>query len=382
MTDPLELKALRTIIDQSVARLEQLESEVAREHAELDEQRSTRRGMLRLAGAAAVGGLAAAVAATDPVAALDGGFLILGNSIQTAQSHTGITVNAAAELYGLGCFQSGNGTPNASLGRPALFGHANGTAFNVAVGGHSTGLGDVAVVGIEEGPGDTGIAVLGNSVGGTGVSGFGTLVGVAGSASSGLGMTAQGGRGAIRLDPEVGAEPPTRVGSYQVGVLDTDGSGNVWYCYQSGTPGKWRKLAGAGTAGAFHPITPTRVYDSRAAAPSPGLLASGNNRLVSVADGRDNNGTVTAANIVAAGATAVAANITITGTTGGFGYLAINPGGNTVEGASTINWSAAGLTTANGVTLTLNATRQLTVICGGAADANTQFIVDIAGYYL
>ena len=63
-----------------------------------------------------------------------------------------------------------------------------------------------------------------------------------------------------------------------------------------------------------------------------------------------------------------------------FGHLAIDPGGNTVEGASTINWSAAGLTIANGVTLTLNATRQLTVICNGGG--STHFIIDIAGYYL
>ena len=114
--------------------------------------------------------------------------------------------------------------------------------------------------------------------------------------------------------------------------------------------------------------------------PTPGLLSTGQNRLVSVADGRDNNGTVTTPNLVPAGATAVTANVTVTGTTGTFGYLAINPGGNTVEGASTINWFGAGQTLANGVGLTLNATRQITVICNGGG--GTHFIIDISGYYL
>lgn len=71
--------------------------------------------------------------------------------------------------------------------------------------------------------------------------------------------------------------------------------------------------------------------------------------------------------------------MTVTGTTGGFGYLAINPGGNTVEGASTINWFGAGQSLANGVALSLNGSRQVTVICNGGG--NTHFIIDVAGYF-
>ena len=58
----------------------------------------------------------------------------------------------------------------------------------------------------------------------------------------------------------------------------------------------------------------------------------------------------------------------------------MNPGGDTVEGASTINWSAAGQTLANGVALTLNGSRQLTVVAGGPGSTN--FIIDISGYWL
>ena len=383
MTNISELHALR-------ARIDQLEAEAAHEQAERDEQRTTRRGMLRLAGAAAIGGLAATVAA-DSAAAANGGPVLLGTSVNDATLPTGVSVSGGSQTYGLACYEAGLGALNAGLGHPAVFGHALSTAFNRGVAGHSAGVGGTGVIGLETGTGGTGTGVRGESTGGTGMTALGGTggilaeggsYGVFGSGSDGPGVHGVGQGGALVLEAWTASAPPARITAFAKGVLETDGVGNVWYCYEAGTPGKWRKLAGPGTAGAFHAITPTRVYDSRAAAPTPGLLTNGNNRLVSVADGRDGAGAITAANIVAAGATAVAANITITGTTGGFGYLAINPGGNTIEGASTINWSAAGLTIANGVTLTLNASRQLTVICGGGASASTHFLIDIAGYYL
>lgn len=159
-------------------------------------------------------------------------------------------------------------------------------------------------------------------------------------------------------------------------------SGDLWFCVASSGSARWRKITGSAGAGGYYAITPTRVYDSRAALPSQGRLNQGLNRLVSVADGRDGGGVVNAANLVPAGAKAVTANVTVTGTVTTFGYLAINPGGNTVEGASTINWSLDGQTLANGVNLTLGGDRQLTVICNGAPGCATDFIIDISGYFL
>ena len=363
------------------------------QHDELDEEPTTRRNMLRWAGAAAVGGVVATIAA-DPAAAADPNDVVLGSAANAAVSATGIVASGAGSpAYGLGCCDDFAATPNAILGKPSVFGHALGIAFSTGVAGHSIDMpssgNGIGVFGLDTGFVASGIGVKAKSSAGTGLvaeggtSGIiavGSVNGVFASASFGPGVGAVGSKGALQLLPYVAEAPPARVTGFGKGTLETDNAGNVWYCYEAGTPGKWRKLAGAGTAGAFHPITPTRVYDSRAAAPAPGPIASGTNRLVSVADGRDGAGAVTAANIVASGATAVAANITITGTTGTFGYLAINPGGNTVEGASTINWSAPGLSIANGVTLTLNTTRQLTVICNGGG--TTHFIIDIAGYYL
>ena len=159
-------------------------------------------------------------------------------------------------------------------------------------------------------------------------------------------------------------------------------SGDLWFCVASSGSARWRKITGSAGAGGYYAITPTRVYDSRAALPSQGRLNQGLNRLVSVADGRDGAGVVNAANLVPAGAKAVTANVTVTGTVTTFGYLAINPGGNLVEGASTINWSLDGQTLANGVNLTLGGDRQITVICNGAPGCGTDFIIDISGYFL
>jgi hypothetical protein len=74
----------------------------------------------------------------------------------------------------------------------------------------------------------------------------------------------------------------------------------------------------------------------------------------------------------------VFANVTVVGTTGE-GWLAINPGGTTAVSASSINWSASDQILANGISLKLNGTRQITVVNG--SPGSTQFIIDILGYY-
>ncbi|MGB8861885.1 MAG: hypothetical protein WCC60_21700 [Ilumatobacteraceae bacterium] len=196
-----------------------------------------------------------------------------------------------------------------------------------------------------------------------------------------FGVVATGDRAAVLLQPgENPAAPTARADEHSEGELLRDGSGALWYCVTAGKPGTWRRLAAASTAGALHAITPTRVYDSRQALPTPGPLSNGQNRTISVKDGRSiSGGAVTVANAVPPGATAVAANITITGTTG-TGFLAVNPGGNTTVTASAINWFGADQTIANGLLLTLNASRELTIICDGGG--STHVIVDITGYYL
>ncbi|MEI6496002.1 MAG: hypothetical protein WCO88_04970, partial [Actinomycetota bacterium] len=180
--------------------------------------------------------------------------------------------------------------------------------------------------------------------------------------------------------PSPKLRPSARTDAHLVGEIDTDSNGDVWYCTVSGTPGTWRKLAGSSTAGAFHALTPGRVYDSRVPLPVAGTITGGASRTISVADKRDlTTGAVSAANFVPIGATAITANVTVVSSAGA-GFLTCNPGGVSAVEASTINWSAAGQILSNGVTLTLNATRQLNVIAGGGG--TTDFIIDVTGYYL
>ena len=200
-----------------------------------------------------------------------------------------------------------------------------------------------------------------------GVQGFGRIGGFFSGNSAALQLDA--------FNPSV----LTRTDAHAAGEIEADSNLDVWLCVEDGTPGKWRKIVGRSSAGAFHAITPTRVYDSRQTLPTPGVLSGGGTRTISVKDARAvNGGAVVTVNAIPDGATAVAANITIV-TTAGAGFLSVNPGGTSAITASTINWSASGQVIANGISLTLNTNRELTVVCEGGS---THFIVDINGYYL
>jgi hypothetical protein len=210
------------------------------------------------------------------------------------------------------------------------------------------------------------------AMGGAGVVGYGTGAGSVGVLARGLSAN-------LELFA-AGAAGPARTDAHRLGQVVCDATGDVWVCVAAGTPGTFRKVSGATTAGAFHALSPGRVYDSRAAAPQQGTIGGAANRTISVADKRDpGTGAVTTANFVPAGATAVTANVTVVSQTGA-GFLTINPGGSTAVESSTINWSAPGQILANGVTLTLNANRELTVVAGGGG--STDFLIDISGYYL
>ncbi len=193
-----------------------------------------------------------------------------------------------------------------------------------------------------------------------------------------------GTKPALLLLPKLSTPPGLRAGAHTAGEIEGNlpgpGTNELWVCVASGTPGTWRRLAGPSTAGAFTAINPVRVYDSRSAAPEPGVLSAGQDRVISVADGRDTgNGSVITPNAVPAGATAVAFNLTVADTTS-LGFLSITPGDATSSPASTINWTANGLALANAGIVKLDDARRVKVFCGGLGTTN--FIVDITGYFL
>jgi hypothetical protein len=319
-------------------------------------QQSSRRGMLKLAGAAAVGTVVSTVAFGRPAAATTDEALVTGHinhETQQTEIRYGGAINTSVgpSFTGSTSMLKVDATASPSGTTVAVEARSNGIAMvaNGVGGGVSAASGD--------GPGTYGF----RSVGGN-YSLISQATGKANLFLSGLGKT----------------PPSQRVDDHLVGEVENV-SGDLWMCVVAGTPGTWRKITGTAVAGAFHAISPSRVYDSRLPAPSPGALTQGANRLVSIADKRDlDTGAVTTANVVPAGATAISVNLTVTGTSGG-GYLAVNEGGNNTIAASAINWTDSGLLIANSIIVPVNASRQVSVICG---QGSTHFILDVSGYYL
>lgn len=194
-------------------------------------------------------------------------------------------------------------------------------------------------------------------------------------------------------------------GAFTRGSLLTLNDGSLWYCAVSGTPGEWRMIASPSSAGAFVPITPARVHDSRyypmpiflgpdesRAEVDPNLLplpkipqplSAGGSRIISVADSyTPGTNTVAISDVVPAGARAVAVNLTIVKPTAG-GYMFLAPGDAAAITGSSINWTAANAMIANGLIVALDDNRQLKAflqLSGGAGTSH--FIVDVSGYWL
>ncbi|MCU1364612.1 MAG: hypothetical protein JWN39_251 [Ilumatobacteraceae bacterium] len=198
--------------------------------------------------------------------------------------------------------------------------------------------------------------------------------GVYGTSNTGYAIYAAGRIGIASFGPK-GA--PT-AGTYALRDIVGDDAGNLYCCVEAGAPGKWR-LINAAVAPQFHAIAPIRAYDSRAPLPAAAILSAGASRVVPIADGRDIvTGVVTAANAVPVGATAITFNLTIANTTAN-GFLAVTAGDATAYAASTINWTAAKTTIANGGVIPVSAAREIKVWAGGVG--STDFIVDVTGYY-
>lgn len=185
---------------------------------------------------------------------------------------------------------------------------------------------------------------------------------------------------ALRVGNAVLSNVPT-TGSWTTGDIIMLGNGQMWVCVFSGTPGSWRLLASRQSAGAFVPVTPSRVFDSRQQPPT-GPLASGASRLVSVANAfTPNSNTVTQVNFVPDGATAVAVILTVTAQTAP-GYMYLGPGNVATPAGSSINWSQPSTTIANGIIVSLDGARQLRGHLRSTPGATAHFVLDVTGYFL
>jgi hypothetical protein len=364
---------------------------------------TSRRALLRWAaagaGAVAVATVAAATPAeaAGPGTAVDVGSTSNWNTTQTGVVHNGMTQNGPA----LNAFRTNSNTTgvqyseNAGIVAETAFANEDGVIGFCAAGATSSGIHGFAFNGRGVvGTGDQGIGVLGeirtgNSSAGsvavqadnesTGAGSIG-LKATATAGTGGLGGSFAGSLAPLQLVPAATTGAP-KAGTHTAGELYVDSKGDLYFCRGDGTPGTWVNLrATPATALALHPVSPTRVYDSREAQPAPGALSAGQTRTISVASGRAiSGGAVTVPDLVPPGATAIAYNFTVTNTVAA-GFLTLNPGGNTTVTSSAINWSASGQILTTGSLVSINAAREVSVIAGGTG--STDFLLDVVGYYL
>ncbi|MGZ4769734.1 MAG: hypothetical protein ACXVLX_13915 [Ilumatobacteraceae bacterium] len=305
----------------------------------------SRRSMLRsVALGIGAAGAAALVTNGRPAFAADGGAVTMG---QTNEFDTATNVNYKGATT------------------PASFNVQSGdeTAGNNTILNNNFNGAGAALLGVASGNGNQSIGIIGWSKKalGTGVIGF---TGGAG----GYGGEFFGGLAEVRLRPG-GAAPITLSNAHQVGEMYEDQDGTLWICTTAGSPGTWREIAGAGTAGSFHAVEPRRIYDSR----PNNELAAGEERTISVANSTD--GTT---EVVPAKATAVALTVTVTETEGAGGFVAVRPAGTSYHGTSSINWFGANQSLAATVISGVDSNRQITLRAGAQS---THIVVDVTGYY-
>ena len=313
--------------------------------------RIDRRHVLRHAGVAAAGVAAGSAA------------LVVGTAGPAAAASGTFDGNPAVSASGIG----GNGVQATSDNSHALFA-TNDNGESTAYVQNASAGGDGVFANVF----GTGTAVVGFSQRG---------VGVTGSSVEGYGIVAaastDGGTPKAHLrfatGPGTLPAPPTRSDAHLAGELAFDGDDDLWLCVAAGSPGTWRRVSGADTAGAITLLpTPVRVYDSRPGDP-PAVgpktpLTGGSPRTVDcTANGSG----------VPVGATGVLANLTVVHTSP-TGFLVAYAAGASVPGTSTVNWFRLGSIVANSsfVALSAAAAIDLYVAPGAVADV----IVDIVGY--
>ena len=368
----------------STERIQELEDKVAELSARVEQPTtSSRRGMLKLAAGAAAGAVAVtAVGPAGRAAAADNDPILIGTTTTTTPANDNETVavyaNTTTPPTTNGVLVGTTVATNLFTFRDnrtgVVLGSSNASSFPAALAGYAYTVVPNGIYGFTS---QAGSGVVGNG-GSTAIAGVNARNSNA-TDGAGAGLIAASTKGPnALLEPTATGKPTT--GTWAVGSVLADTAGHLWYCIVAGTPGTWVDLAAYTPT--FHALTPFRAYDSREAQPSPGTLGLGQSRTINIKDKRAvAGGAIVTADVVPAGATAVTANVTVVNTILS-GFLTVNPGGTTEITAATVNWSGTGQILNNGVNLTINpATREVTVIAGGAPGSSTHFVIDITGYF-
>jgi hypothetical protein len=314
------------------ARLAKLEAREANSAA-LFEQTDTRRRFLRLAGAATVGVMGAAVA--RPASAANGDPVVLGSATNTGTAETVVNQTAVSQTAFIATSELAPVLPLIST--PTVnAGFADGIRGVGGASDRSWGVSGSAQRGIGvRGESDFGYALFASGNGRIGVGSHGPVV-------------------------------PSPTGAYDVGDLIRDASGNMAVCVVKGQPGTFRRIAGPGSAGQMHFLpTPVRAYDSTGGG---GGVLSGGPRTINLGS------------VVPAGATAIAFSLTVFNTYAS-GFLTIY----SADLASppivnSIQWTIPNTYITTTTFSAINSLRQVKAyVYPGAL---TNFQIDVLGYFV
>jgi hypothetical protein len=322
---------------------------------------ASRRNMLKLAGAAAAGAAVAVASNAMPAAAADGAPVIASGTAATTQTSRSTT----EFVYTNSLPPQVNGVLVGTFAAANLF-IARDDRDGVSLGNSSASGYPAASAGYA-------YRTVANGVYGyTATNGFG-VVGSGGGNGS-VGLLGRGAAANLELLPG-GAAAPARSDAHRVGQVICDEGGDTWICVIAGTPGTFRKIAGATTSGTLHLLPlPKRVYDSRAGeAPDVAPKTPLTNLAPRTIDCTLNSSGVPV------NASGVLLNVTALPVTAN-GFLGVTPGGTGFTGTSTLNWTSAGAIVANSATTACSAGAKIDVTAGGGGTTNV--LVDVFGYYL
>jgi hypothetical protein len=349
------------------------DGETPAEAADGGNRHLSRRGVFKLAGAAAAGAAGASLLAAEPAGATTGtmmfgeGNFAGADGTSLGSSNVNFTLDLFNDSSGAALFANDVSIGTGEAVHAELDNNSNGAN---AITAQTVGSG-YAIHGLQQNIDATNAAVSGTHSGpGSGVDGFSAHgAGVNGTSGGSYGLQGEGALAPLFLVAHDTPAHPT-AGNHTQGEIYVDDGGGLWYCIAVGSPGSWRRLAGPGTAGALTVLpSPVRVYDSRS---KDGPLAGGAERTVSLALGTD--GTTPA---VPAGAIASLFTLTIVDT-GTNGFLAAFSNAVSWPGTSNINWFQVGTVEATSVTSAVDASAQIKLHCGGTP---TDFVIDATGYY-
>jgi hypothetical protein len=364
------------------------------------ERHSSRRALLKLGGAAAAAGVAAAVAGASELAH-PGTAHAHSDTVTFQQSASGLN-NVAIEGDGTNLATGVYGTSDTGIGVYATSSsgtgvYATSSSGTGVAGGSVSGtgvLGSGATAGVygasDATPGVWGSSTSGDGVFGASNSGHGvsgtssTNNGVYGRSTSLDGVFGGGGRygglfhgllAPILLYPSGSSGAPSG-GTHIAGELYVDGAGVFWACTASGTPGTWIRLSGPQTGtqgGAIHYLSsPIRLLAALNGASGSLVNRSALGPLEIFAlpvAGLSGSG-------IPASAQGLIANVTVLGPSNG-GNLSLFPAGASIPTVASMTFGQ-GMYLANGVNVAIGTGGQVNI--QNQSSGTTPLVVDAVAY--